>query len=156
MTAPTPAPPPSLAVPLGRLLAACALAALAGCQKPHLSLVGVEVVEVGLRKVDLVYHFRLTNPNSYQVSLWGLDCRLSSGGQTFASSSLPRPVLALSGGESDPLLGGEGSPDHREPMAQVRTHVVLLDSARPKANQACPSPRAVAGHRDGKKLQIGS
>jgi len=80
--------------PAAACICAAALAALAGCDisRPTIRLQDVEVAAVDFDKVELVYHFEVTNPNSYRVTLWGFDFTLVSGGETVARSALAKPV----------------------------------------------------------------
>ncbi len=80
--------------PAAACLCAAALAGLGGCDisRPTIRLQDIEVHSIDFEKIELTYHFEITNPNSYRITLWGFDFALVAGGQTFARCTLPKPV----------------------------------------------------------------
>lgn len=86
------------ALPMRFLLAGAVLAAtLGGCaiKRPTLKLRDIEVAGLDFKKLDLVLDLAVTNPNSHQISLYGLEYDLAAGGESFAAGALPRPVTPL-------------------------------------------------------------
>jgi LEA14-like dessication related protein len=85
------------------VLVMCAVVAcgLGGCavRKPSIKLRDIEVAGMDFQKLDLVLDFAVTNPNAYQISLYGLEYGLSAAGEKFAGGALPRPVAPLAAKE---------------------------------------------------------
>lgn len=83
----------------GSVLLACAVlaSALGGCavQKPTLKLRDIELAGMDFKKLDLLLDLAVTNPNSYQISLFALEYDLTAAGETLAGGALPRPVTPL-------------------------------------------------------------
>jgi len=84
---------------LAVLLPACCmlLLAAAGCafQKPTVKLHDIEVAGLDFQKLDLAFDFAITNPNPFQISIWGFEYSLAGAGEKFAEGALPQPIASL-------------------------------------------------------------
>ncbi len=68
-----------------------------GCavEKPQLRLRDVAVAGLDFQELRVVFDFDVTNPNPFQLSLWGMEYGLSAAGERFAGGALTQPVAAL-------------------------------------------------------------
>ena len=77
---------------------------LGGCwRKPTVSLGGIEVTGFDLRKLDLLLHLKVTNPNAGALHMDDLTYGLSAGGIEIAKGAAARPIPPLAG-RSDTIV----------------------------------------------------
>ena len=90
-------PEQSRAARRGVAVAICCILSAAGCsfKKPTVRLHDIQIAGLDFHKLELVFELKITNPNAYQISIWGLEYALAAAGQQFASGALPQPIAAL-------------------------------------------------------------
>jgi len=71
------------------IAAVIVLAALAGCSAPSARLAGVNMKDIGLQSVTVVFDVELTNPNASALPLADVDYELSSRGNSFFTGEAP-------------------------------------------------------------------
>ena len=77
---------------------------LGGCwRKPTVALGGIEVTGFDLRKLDLLLHLKVTNPNAGALHMDDLTYALTAGGIEIAKGAAARPIPPLRG-RSDTIV----------------------------------------------------